>query len=251
MTHQIQQLVSGAGPLGPLLFVALYALLTVLLVPGSVSTLAAGALFGPILGTALTAVGATIGATAAFIIARKGGRERVRRRVGERVARVDAWLTGRGFLAVLYARLIPAVPFSAFNYAAGLTGISFRDYVAGTAIGILPGTFAFVALGDALGDPGSPRFIGAIGMVVALAVAAPLIDRARRRRSGAPAEQPGVGDQERDDEVQPAAHPGADARVARGDHRALVDEREDQADDEGDPDCPPQVGAPAAERDRR
>ncbi len=251
MTHQIEQLVSGSGPLGPLLFIAVYALLTVLFVPGSVSTLAAGAVFGPILGTGLTAIGATLGATAAFMIARKGGRARVRGRGGARIERVDVWLSGRGFLAVLYARLVPAVPFNAFNYAAGLTGISLRDYVAGTAIGILPGTFAFVVLGDALGDPGSPRFVGAVAMVVALAVAAPLIDRAHRRRSGASAEQPGVGDQERDDEVQPTAHPGADARVAGGDHGPLIDEREDHADDQCDPDRAPQVGAPAAERERR
>ena len=234
MTHQIEQFVSSAGLLGPFLFVFTYAVLTVLLVPGSVSTLAAGALFGALWGTVLTVIGATLGATAAFAIARRGGRARVERAAGPRVERVDAWLSGRGFLAVLYVRLFPIVPFSAFNYAAGLTGISRRDYVAGTAIGIVPGTFAFVALGDALGEPGSPKFLIALGLVVGLAVLAPLIERARRRRLPAAAEQAGVGDAERHEKVHAAADPGRGGGIAGEDHGALVDRGQDDADDRRD-----------------
>lgn len=250
MTHQIEQFVSGAGLLGPLLFVLTYAVLTVLLVPGSVSTLAAGALFGALWGTVLTVIGATLGATAAFALARRGGRARVQRAAGPRVERVDEWLSGRGFLAVLYVRLFPIVPFSAFNYAAGLSGISRRDYVAGTAIGIVPGTFAFVALGDALGKPGSPKFLIALALVVVLAVAAPLVDRVRGRRSRAPAEQPGVADEERHEEVQTAPDPGRRGGVSGEEDPALVDQREEDTDHQRDEARAPEVGSPAAEHDR-
>lgn len=190
MIDDLRDFIAGAGPAGPIVFVIAYAVLTVLLVPGSVLTLAAGTFFGPLWGTLLTATGATLGATAAFIVARRAGRRQVERRLGARAERADAWIAGRGFLSVLYVRLIPAVPFNVFNYAAGLTAIGLRDYVAATALGILPGTFAFVALGDALGDPGSQRFLLALGLVLALAVSAPLIDRARRRRAAAATEQP-------------------------------------------------------------
>lgn len=179
MTEQIERFVSEAGLLGPIAFIAAYALLTILLVPGTAPSVAAGVLFGPLWGTVLTVIGATLGASAAFAIARRGGRERVRRRFGPRTERVDAWLEGRGLGAVLAARLIPVVPFNAFNYGAGLTSIHPRDYVLGTAVGIIPGTFAFVALGDALLAPGSPQFLAAVGAIVVLTGVGVLVQRRR------------------------------------------------------------------------
>lgn len=86
-------------------------------------------------------------------------------------------------------RLIPLLPFNALNYAAGVTGVGIRDYVSATAVGIIPGAFAFAALGSSLGDPASPAFIGAVAMIVALAIGAPLVDRtvrARRDADGSP-----------------------------------------------------------------
>jgi uncharacterized membrane protein YdjX (TVP38/TMEM64 family) len=74
-------------------------------------------------------------------------------------------------------------PFNALNYAAGVTALRTRDYVLGTAIGIIPGTFAYAALGSSLDDPTSPQFLAALGLIVLLAVLAPLINR-RLRASG-------------------------------------------------------------------
>lgn len=183
MTEQLEELVGAAGVLGPVAFVLAYAALTVLLVPAAAASVVAGVLFGPVWGTVLTLIGATAGATGAFALARHGGRERARRRFGDRVERVDGWLAGRGFGAVLVARLMPIVPFNAFNYAAGLTSIRTRDYVLGTAIGIVPGTIAFVALGDALLAPGSPQFLAAVGAITALTAAGLLVERRRAART--------------------------------------------------------------------
>ena len=83
---------------------------------------------------------------------------------------------------MLYLRLFPIVPFNALNYAAGVTAVTRRDYVVGTAIGIVPGAFAYAALGGSIDDPTSPAFLGAVGLVVALAVAAPLVNRFLGRR---------------------------------------------------------------------
>lgn len=173
----IRDLVARAGWWGPALFVVAYAVLTVLLVPGSPLTIAAGVLFGPLAGTGLVVIGATAGATGAFLWGRRLGRDAVARLTGERFAKVDAWLHDRGLLAVLYVRLVPLLPFNLLNPVAGVTGIPLRDYVIGTALGIVPGTFAFAALGGSFDDPTSPMFLAAVGLLVVLAVGAPLVDR--------------------------------------------------------------------------
>lgn len=173
----VRDVVDRAGPWGPLLFVLAYALATSLLVPGSPLTVAAGVLFGPFLGTLWAVLGATLGATAAFLWGRRLGRGAVAELAGDGFARLDRWLTGRGLLAVLYVRLVPLVPFNLTNPAAGVTGIALRDFVLATAVGIVPGTFAYAALGGSFDDLTSPTFLSAVALLVLLAVAAPLVDR--------------------------------------------------------------------------
>jgi len=176
----IEEAIDGLGAAAPLTFVAVYAVLTVLLFPGAIITAAGGSFFGAVLGTVLAVVGATLGAAAAFFIGRRLGRGQVEQIAGRRIGALDRWLRRRGLLAVLYVRLIPVVPFNALNYAAGVTAVRTRDYLLGTAIGIIPGAFAFAALGSSLSDPLSPEFVAAVAMIVVLAVGAPLVDRARR-----------------------------------------------------------------------
>lgn len=173
----IRATVEAAGAWGPLLFVLVYAVLTVLLVPGSPLTVAAGVLFGPYLGTGLVVLGATLGATGAFAWGRRLGRRAVARLTGDRLDRVDDWLRDRGLLAVLYVRLVPVLPFNLLNPVAGVTDIRLRDFVVGTAVGIVPGTFAYAALGGSFDDPTSPTFLAAVALLVVLAVGAPLVDR--------------------------------------------------------------------------
>ncbi|MBA3860862.1 MAG: TVP38/TMEM64 family protein [Solirubrobacterales bacterium] len=185
-----EQAIDDAGVLAPLMFVVAYAILTVLLFPGIIPAVAAGAVFGVLAGTVLSLVGATIGAVGAFLLGRKLGRKDVERVAGERMRRIDEWIGRRGFMAVLYARLLPVAPFNVLNYVCGVTSVSTRDYVLATAIGMIPGTFLHVALGSTLGDPTSPEFLAAVAGLIVLGVGAPLIDRALRRRgAGAPAEE--------------------------------------------------------------
>ncbi len=179
MADQVRDFIEALGPFGGIAFVLLYVVLTVLFVPGTIPSLAAGALFGPLWGTLLTLAGATLGAAAAFEIARALGRERVRARMGHRTEAADRWVHGQGLLGVIALRLIPAVPFNALNYAFGLSSANRRDYLAGTAIGIVPGTIAFVVLGSSIADPRSPGFIGSLA-AVALLIA---VSTYRNRRS--------------------------------------------------------------------
>ncbi len=176
----VRDAVDRAGALGPLLFVLAYAGLTVLLVPGSVLTVTAGVLFGPVLGTGLVVVGATLGAVGAFLWGRRLGRDAVVQLAGDRVERVDEWIGERGLVAVLYLRLVPIVPFSLLNPVAGVTRVGLRDFTIGTMLGIVPGSFAFAALGGSFDDPTSPVFLLALAMLVLLAVVVPWVDRRRR-----------------------------------------------------------------------
>lgn len=173
----VQSFVDGAGPWGPVVYVLAYAVLTVAFFPGSVVTVVGGVVFGAVFGTFLTVIGATIGATAAFLLGRRLGRSSVEALAGDRVATVDDWLTRRGFVAVLYTRLLPILPFNALNYIAGVTGVRTRDYVLGTVIGIVPGTFAYSSLGGNLDDVTSPQFLGSVALVLVLLVSGPFLAR--------------------------------------------------------------------------
>lgn len=184
---------AAEGWTAPVVFVLLYAALTVALVPGSVLTLAAGLLFGAGLGSVLSVVGATAGAAVAFVVARTAGRRSVERLVSGRAARVDRWLRDRGLLAVITLRLVPLVPFSASNYAAGVTGVRFRDFVVGTAAGIVPGTVAYTVLGARATEPTGTAFLAALSVLALLAVAGTVALRRSNRgsaRTGPPAQDP-------------------------------------------------------------
>lgn len=145
--------VESLGTVGLVLFVVGYAIATVAFVPGSLLTMAAGAVFGIFKGTLLVFLGATIGETTAFLIARTVGRDAVARRV-RRDARflvIDRAIAAQGKKIVLLLRLSPVFPFNLLNYTLGLTSISLRDYVI-ASIGILPGTLLYVYTGKVAGD---------------------------------------------------------------------------------------------------
>lgn len=179
MIDDLQSFVEATGPFGPVSFVLSYVILTLLFVPGTIPSLAAGALFGPVLGTLLTLTGATLGAAGAFELSRRLGRSRTERLLKGRAAAADAWVGERGLGGVIGLRLLPVVPFNALNYAFGLSAVRRRDHALGTAIGIVPGTVAFVALGASIARPGSPAFLLSIGAVLLLFAASALHNRRR------------------------------------------------------------------------
>lgn len=165
------------GALGPVAFVGIYVGWTLLILPGAVPALASGALFGVGVGCVLSVIAATIGATVAFGVARRLRGEEVRRVTGRHGKRIERWLARRGFLLLLYARLIPVVPFNVLNYAAGLSSMSVRRYVAATAIGILPGTVAYVVVGSSAQHPGSAPFLVSVGAIVVLTAVVTVVGR--------------------------------------------------------------------------
>ncbi len=145
--------IDAAGVWGPAVFFALYAGLALIPCPKALLTAAGGALFGLWVGTALALAGALVGAVISFGVGRLLGRDAVDRLIRGRLARVDALLADHGLSAVLVVRLVPLVPFIAINYASGLSGVRFRPYLLGSALGMVPGSLAYAALGAYGTDP--------------------------------------------------------------------------------------------------
>jgi uncharacterized membrane protein YdjX (TVP38/TMEM64 family) len=175
----------GFGAVGPLVFIVISASLTVVLFPGPVLAAASGLLFGTALGTPVTIAAATLGATLAFALSRWWAHDAVLALAGPRVMALRAWVGRRGFLTVLYARIAPGVPYTLVNYAAGLTPVALRSFVAATALGVAPRAFAYTALGGSLGDLRSPEALAAVVVLVVMALAGLLLggrDIARTRR---------------------------------------------------------------------
>ena len=167
----LENWVNSAGTAGPLVFMGIYALVTVLFLPGSVITLVGGALFGPVWGTLWNLTGATIGASLAFLISRYLGADWVARRAGPRLKRLDDGVSAEGWRFVAFVRLVPLFPFNLLNYALGLTRIPFLAYVLSTWIFMLPGATAYTWLGYA----GREALAGGEGMIRNISIALALL----------------------------------------------------------------------------
>lgn len=161
----LRERVRSAGAAGGVVFVGGYALLALVPAPKAALTILGGALYGWWLGAALALAGALVGALVAFELGRGLGREAVDRLAGGRVQRVDELLRDHGLGAVVAVRLVPLVPYTAINYAAGLSGVRRRDYAIGSALGMVPGSVAYAALGAWGADPWG-LFAGGAALVV-------------------------------------------------------------------------------------
>ncbi|MBA0046906.1 TVP38/TMEM64 family protein [Mycobacteroides sp. LB1] len=144
------------GPWFPLAFLGAHTIVTVLPFPRTAFTLAAGLLFGTQLGVLLAVVASTASAVLALWGVRALGWKLSALHHRPAVKNVDDQLRLRGWIAVMSMRLIPAVPFSVLNYAAGASAVRVVPYTLASFIGLLPGTLAVVVLGDALTGHISP-----------------------------------------------------------------------------------------------
>jgi uncharacterized membrane protein YdjX (TVP38/TMEM64 family) len=146
--------VSGLGAWGVLLYILIYILACVLLLPGSILTLGAGVLFGVVKGSMVVSVAATCGATCAFLVGRYLARGWVAGKMARypRFQAIDEAVGREGWKIVGLTRLSPVFPFNLLNYAYGLTRVSLRDYFWASWIGMLPGTVLYVYLGALAGD---------------------------------------------------------------------------------------------------
>ena len=180
--QQLQQALQQTGGWAPALYIGLFILLPAFFFPVAVLALAGGLLFGLWWGSVYTFIGAVLNCALMFLLARYVGRSQVQRLVEQKLSpqwqrRLQMADGKEGFLLLIILRLIPAVPYNLINYTFGLTGISFSSYLLASAIGIIPGTFAFINIGDKTLEAGSPSFWIAIGLLVLLLVVTGLLGK--------------------------------------------------------------------------
>lgn len=142
--------VGQLGPSGPIFFIGIYVVATVLFIPGSVLTLGAGAVFGVLWGSIYVSLAATLGATCAFLVGRYLARDAIARRIAgnERFAAIDRAVASEGWKIVGLTRLSPVFPFTLLNYAFGITRVKLGHYILASWIGMMPGTVMYVYLGS-------------------------------------------------------------------------------------------------------
>lgn len=158
MTHfrQLQRLILQSGTLGYGLYIALFILATVCLMPGSVLVLVGGMVFGPWLGTLLSLVAATLASAASFLLARALGRTLLLNYVGHTATfqAIERGIARNGIDFLILTRLIPLFPYNIQNYAYGLTAIPFWSYTLISALTTLPGIFIYTFMASELAADG-------------------------------------------------------------------------------------------------
>jgi uncharacterized membrane protein YdjX (TVP38/TMEM64 family) len=149
LLDSLQHWLDGLGPLGIVVFAAVYVLAALMFVPGSVLTAASGALFGLVWGTAAVSAASTLAAALAFLIARHLARDAVERKAATnlRFRAIDRAIGEGGWRIIALLRMSPAIPFSLGNYLFGLTPVRFWPYIVASWLAMLPGTFLYVYLG--------------------------------------------------------------------------------------------------------
>jgi uncharacterized membrane protein YdjX (TVP38/TMEM64 family) len=179
---ELKAWVASFGWWAPLIYMGIYAFLPLLLFPGTILTLVGGLLFGPYLGTLYTIIGSSASAAMAYIIANKLGKEFVAARLKGRFRELYLQSEKGGFKIIFLLRIVPLFPFDVINYAAGLSPIRFRHYLAGTVLGMAPGTFIYNLLGSTIIDFHSPKFMIALGLLM-LSIFLPLLYWKRMRKN--------------------------------------------------------------------
>jgi uncharacterized membrane protein YdjX (TVP38/TMEM64 family) len=145
----LRDFIASSGNWGAAIFVLVYIVCTILLIPGSALTLAAGVLFEPLLGLGLIILGSNIGAFLAWILARTLLQKRVQNwaNAKPKLSQLSQSISENGLKVVLLLRLSPLFPFTLLNYFLGLTNVPVWQILFGNFVGMLPGTVAFVYLG--------------------------------------------------------------------------------------------------------
>lgn len=200
---QARDWVAARGSWAPLVFVVGFAVLTVTPFPKSILSVAAGALWGMGTGLLICMCAVLLGATFSFFLGRHLIGSSVRPLVGPHMREVDE-AVGRSFLAVLAIRVMPVLPFTLLNYAFGVTTIRYPVFGLATAIGSMPGTGAYVAVGAIGADVTSWQFWTALSLIATVSVVAVILTARRRRRNARAGTDLPI-------------HPGGDGTRAAGD----------------------------------
>lgn len=171
--QELQAALQGLGSWAAIGYIGLFTLLPAFFFPVAVLALAGGLLFGLWWGSLYTFLGAILNCTLMFFLARFSGRKQVEALIEKKLSpvwqqRLANLNSNGGFALLIILRLIPAVPYNLINYAFGLSAMKYSTYILASSIGIIPGTFAFINIGDKALDVTRPDFWIAIGLLLLL-----------------------------------------------------------------------------------
>lgn len=199
-SENVQEFIRSFGPWAPVAFAVIYTVSAPIPLISLVLSPLSGLLFGTLWGTILVVGIATLSSLIPFTLSRQLGQEWVASKIkGKKLDEIYQQTAGQGgFAAILMMRLVPVLPWEVQNYVAGLMKISLPAYLIATALGIIPGSFGLVFLGEAVTDPTSWQFFAALGVNGIVMIAAPLIFGYVRRREKRQAGQPPSGQKEND-----------------------------------------------------
>ncbi|HBD5006651.1 TPA: TVP38/TMEM64 family protein [Escherichia coli] len=158
----LQTLIRQSGLFGYSLYILLFIIATLFLLPGSILVIAGGIVFGPLLGTLLSLIAATLASSCSFLLARWLGRDLLLKYVGHShtFQAIEKGIARNGIDFLILTRLIPLFPYNIQNYAYGLTTITFWPYTLISALTTLPGIVIYTVMASDLANEGiTLRFI--------------------------------------------------------------------------------------------
>lgn len=161
----VRAAIAKAGPVAPLLYIPISAVLAAIFVPGPLLAAGSGLLFGPVLGTLVTLCSATGTASLTAFLGRRAGRDSARALVGAAWAgRIDSQIQRRGLWAVVGQRFVPGISDAMASYVFGAFGMPLWQMAIGAFIGSAPRAFVYTALGASISDLHSPLAFAAVAV---------------------------------------------------------------------------------------
>ncbi|MGH4122577.1 MAG: TVP38/TMEM64 family protein [Clostridium sp.] len=168
--ENMKDFINSYGMFSPIIYIILFTFVPLTFFPDSILAIAGGMCFGMMGGFIYTMIGAILGGTLSFFLASILGHKVFNKFIKKDLSNLENSIKTRGFLLVFILRLIPLFPFDIISYAAGFSGVKFKDFALATLLGIIPGIFVFVNIGDKATDIGSSSFYVSLALLVGLIV---------------------------------------------------------------------------------
>jgi uncharacterized membrane protein YdjX (TVP38/TMEM64 family) len=183
--------VLGLGLLGPIIYVGIFIIRPLFLIPSIALFIGGGLAFGPVLGPAYASLGAALGGTVGFWFSRLMGRDYVIKKLKLGAHMIDN--TRFSFSVVFLLSLLPVMPVTVINYGAGLSSMKFKNFIVAHILGITPRAFAYGFFGSTLLDVGSRKFMASLTILVLMGIITAYFHlRSKKKKQTQPAEEPSV-----------------------------------------------------------
>jgi len=182
--ESFKTLVLSLGILGPIIYVGIFIVRPLFLIPSIALFIGGGLAFGPVLGPAYASLGASLGGTVGFWLARKMGHDYVIKKLKLGTSVIEN--TPFSFSVVFLLSLLPIMPVTVINYGAGLSTMKFKNYIVAHILGITPRAFAFGFFGSTLLEIGSAKFRAALLILIIMGVVTAYFRLRSKQKKGEP-----------------------------------------------------------------